>query len=659
MSRSTVDVKRIALAVLLLLAVAGFAAGAVVANTEPSEALNKGRGVGELPLEGRYAISAAMGRELKAYHIEAKGDDLRSTNTAQSLTARFSLEGVEVGTGEGLLRLTLSAWGYGERLRVVEPARPQAVENRVEYRRGLLTEWYVNGPFGLQQGFTVEAAPPGGDGERPLRLSLALGGGLRAGLDQDRRGLVLHRGDGTAVLQYRGLTVTDAGGRQARSWLEVKGDVLLVNVDDKGMRYPLKIDPFIQTAKLTASDGAAGDQLGGSVAESGDVVVVGAPDANSGQGSAYVFVKPGAGWATTSAYTAKLTASDGAANDWFGYSVAVSGDVVVVTALGANSLQGSAYVFVKPGAGWATTSAYTAKLTASDGAANDQFGHSVAVSGDVVVVGAPYDDISANTDQGAAYVFVKPEAGWATTSAYTAKLTASDGAANDWFAWSVAVSGDVVVVGAPENDITAYNNEGSAYVFVKPEAGWATTSAYTAKLTASDRAAGDSFGWSVAVSGDVVVVGAIGANNLQGAAYVFVKPEASWATTSAFSAKLTASDGAANDRFGRSVAVSGDVVVVGAIYDDIGANTDQGSAYVFVKPGAGWATTSAYTAKLTASDGAASDGFGISVAVSGDVVVGASGANNYQGSAYVYLPSPGMFYVIPNRRGGGAVVYLE
>jgi hypothetical protein len=603
MSRSTVDVKRIALAVLLLLAVAGFAAGAVVANTEPSEALNKGRGVGELPLEGRYAISAAMGRELKAYHIEAKGDDLRSTNTAQSLTARFSLEGVEVGTGEGLLRLTLSAWGYGERLRVVEPARPQAVENRVEYRRGLLTEWYVNGPFGLQQGFTVEAAPPGGDGERPLRLSLALGGGLRAGLDQDRRGLVLHRGDGTAVLQYRGLTVTDAGGRQARSWLEVKGDVLLVNVDDKGMRYPLKIDPFIQTAKLTASDGAAGDQLGGSVAESGDVVVVGAPDANSGQGSAYVFVKPGAGWATTSAYTAKLTASDGAANDWFGYSVAVSGDVVVV--------------------------------------------------------GAPYDDISANTDQGAAYVFVKPEAGWATTSAYTAKLTASDGAANDWFAWSVAVSGDVVVVGAPENDITAYNNEGSAYVFVKPEAGWATTSAYTAKLTASDRAAGDSFGWSVAVSGDVVVVGAIGANNLQGAAYVFVKPEASWATTSAFSAKLTASDGAANDRFGRSVAVSGDVVVVGAIYDDIGANTDQGSAYVFVKPGAGWATTSAYTAKLTASDGAASDGFGISVAVSGDVVVGASGANNYQGSAYVYLPSPGMFYVIPNRRGGGAVVYLE
>jgi len=270
MSQFTFHVKRIVLAAILVLAVPVLLAGTVVTKAERSSRSSTGSGVDEIPLEGRYAISAAMGRELKAYHIEADGKDPRSTNTAQSLTARFFAEGVEVRTGKGSLRLTLSAWGYGDRLRAVEPVRPQAVKNRVEYRRGLLTEWYVNGPFGLQQGFTVKAAPPGGaDGHTPLRLSLALGGGLTAGVDQDRRGLVFHGADGTALFQYRGLTVTDAGGRQAQSWLEVKGDVLLVNVDDKGMRYPLKIDPFIQAAKLTTSDGAAYDELGWSVAVSG------------------------------------------------------------------------------------------------------------------------------------------------------------------------------------------------------------------------------------------------------------------------------------------------------------------------------------------------------------------------------------------------------
>ena len=480
MSRFTFNAKRILLGVMLLVAVPVSPVEAVAATPERSPQLNKGRGVEELRLEDRYVISAAMGREFKAYHIEAKGEGLRTTNTAQSLTAGFSPEGVEVRTGEGLLRLTLSAWGYGETLRAVEPVRPQAVENRVEYRRGLLTEWYVNGPFGLQQGFSVEAPPPGGgDGERPLRLSLALGGGLRAELDQDQRGLVLHGRDGTEVLQYRGLTVTDSGGRQARSWLEVRGDLVLMNVDDRGMRYPLTIDPFIQSregVKLTASDGAADDRFGVSVAVSGDVVVVGAYGANGNQGSAYVFVKPVTGQPSMT-QTAKLTASDGAAYDLFGCSVAVSGDVVVVGAYGANGEQGSAYVFVKPPGGWATTSAYTAKLTASDGAGSDYFGHSVAVSGDVVVVGAYGDDIGANLGQGSAYVFVKPPGGWATTSAYTAKLTASDGAAGDGFGVSVAVSGGVVVVGAYGDDIGANDAQGSAYVYLSAEvaAGWSHT----------------------------------------------------------------------------------------------------------------------------------------------------------------------------------------
>ena len=169
---------------------------------------------------------------------------------------------------------------------------------------------------------------------------------------------------------------------------------LIIEVDDHTAVYPLTIDPVIvnEDAKLTASDAAVSDRFGLSVAASGDTVVVGARDDNGVQsGSAYVFVKPGGGWAGPLTEDAKLTASDGAINDKFGFSVAVSGDTVVVGARDDNaplSRTGSAYVFVKPGGGWAGPLTEDAKLTASDGAGDDRFGVSVAVSDDTVVVGA-------------------------------------------------------------------------------------------------------------------------------------------------------------------------------------------------------------------------------------------------------------------------------
>ena len=456
------------------------------------------------------------------------------------------------------------------------------------------------------------------------------------------------RGPGGAeVIRYAGLTVVDADGREAGAWLEIRGKDLIVNVEDHDLRFPLVIDPFIQSGKLTASDGAANDQFGISVSVSGDVLVVGAYSddigGNNNQGSAYVFEKPSTGWADMT-QTAKLTASDGAAGDQFGSSVSVCGDVVVVGAeqnnIGTNNDQGSAYVFVKPATGW-TDMTQTAKLTASDGAAGDNFGRLVSVNGDVVGVGAPKDDIGASVDQGSAYVFVKPGTGWADMT-QTAKLTASDGAADDRFGRGVSVHGDVVVAGAFNADIGANGNQGAAYVYVKPGTGWADMT-QTAKLTASDGAFNDNFGRCVSVSGDTIGVGAsaanIGANGNQGAAYVYVKPGTGWGDMTQ-TAKLTASDGAATDELGRDISVGGDVVVAGANNDKIGANTDQGSAYVFVKPGTGW-TDMTQTAKLTASDGAADDMFGVGVSVHGDVVVAGAlfndiGGKNNQGSAYVF-----------------------
>ncbi|EEH52298.1 uncharacterized protein MICPUCDRAFT_22399, partial [Micromonas pusilla CCMP1545] len=265
---------------------------------------------------------------------------------------------------------------------------------------------------------------------------------------------------------------------------------------------------------------------------------------------------------------AKLVAAD----DKFGYSVSVSGSLIVVGAnydddKGRDS--GSAYVFEK-GADGAVTQ--LAKLTAADGAANDNFGWSVAVSGSLIVVGATYDD-DKGRDSGSAYVFEKGADGAVTQ---LAKLTAADGAANDNFGWSVAVSGSLIVVGATYDDDKG-SSSGSAYVFEKGADGAVTQ---LAKLTAADGAAGDQFGWSVAVSGSLIVAGARyddDKGSSSGSAYVFEKGADGTVTQLA---KFTAADGAAHDYFGRSVAMSGSLIVVGELYDD-DKGSNSGSAHVF------------------------------------------------------------------------------
>ncbi len=287
-----------------------------------------------------------------------------------------------------------------------------------------------------------------------------------------------------------------------------------------------------QEAKLTASNGTVGSYFGDSVASSGNTVVVGAPNTNSLHGSAYVFTEPASGWADMT-QVATLTASDGAACDNFGVSVAINGNTIVVgadTARTGLSSPGAAYVFTMPTAGW-TTMTQTAKLTASDVAASSDFGVSVAVSGNTVVVGS---DAIGNR-QGAAYVFARPAAGW-TNMTQTAKLTASNGVAWDRLGLSVATSGDTVVAGADRNG----SHPGTAYVYVKPAAGWANMTE-TARLTASDSQAQAEFGVSVAASGDTIVVGADNADNFHGAAYVFTKPAAGWKSTTE-TAKLTGSE---------------------------------------------------------------------------------------------------------------------
>jgi hypothetical protein len=265
---------------------------------------------------------------------------------------------------------------------------------------------------------------------------------------------------------------------------------------------------------------------------------------------------------------------------------------------------------------------------AADAAEDDDFGKSVAVDGDTVVIGAPY-----RGNRGAVYVLRTSDGG--ATYVEVAKLTAADASNDDDFGWSVAIKGNTIVVGARGDDDSG-GSSGSVYVFRTSDGG--ATYGQVAKLKAADGATWDSFGESVAIDGDTIVVGADGDNSKRGSVYVFRTSDGG--ATYGQVAKLTADDAAANDQFGYSVAIAGGTVVVGAPnYWTSGS----GSVYVFRTSDGG--ATYAQVAKLTAADAAASDYFGYSVAIDGaTIVVGAQGdddAGSFSGSAYVFRTTNG------------------
>jgi hypothetical protein len=455
--------------------------------------------------------------------------------------------------------------------------------------------------------------------------------------------------------QVRKLTAADgAANNYFGAAVGVAGDRIVVGAwrnrnasVDTGSAYVFErnaggTNAWGQVQKFSATDGASGDQFGSAVAAAGDVIVIGAQyddDLGDSSGSAYVYPVQTTDWNQTR----KLTAADGATNDYFGGAAAVAGDVIVAGAchddVGTNTDQGSIYVFERD-AGGTNAWGQVKKLTASDGSAYDYFGYWVAVAGDVIAVGAVYDDVGTNTDQGSAYVFER-NAGGTNAWEQVKKLTALDGAAEDWFGTAAAAAGDVIVVGACGDDDLG-NASGSAYVFER-NAGGTNAWGQVKKLTALDGAAGDWFGWVVAVAGDVIAVGACYNGGSLGSAYIFER-NAGGANVWGQVKKLVALDGAAGDCFGCSVAVAGDVIAVGACYDD-DLGDMSGSAYVFER-NAGGANAWGQVKKLLAADGAAYDYFGWPVTAAGDVIVVGADADdvhgrNDQGSAYVFERNTG------------------
>ena len=392
--------------------------------------------------------------------------------------------------------------------------------------------------------------------------------------------------------------------------------------------------------KRIASDAQDWDNLGYSVALSGDYAVAGAQGEDGGgtdRGAAYVFERNFGGndnWNQVK----KLTASDAQDGDVFGYSVAIDGDYVVVGAFlehGTGTDRGAAYVFDRNYGGndnWGQV----AKLTASDAGDYDQFGSSVAIDRDYVVVGAFLEDGS-GTNRGAAYVFDRnyPSAdNWGEV----AKLTASDAGDFDQLGRSVGISGDNVVVGAQYEDDVG-TDRGAAYVFNRNQGG-ADNWGEVTKLTASSPENAAYFGCSVAVSGDFALVGANGedgAGTNRGAVYIFERDYGgldNWGEIE----KLTASDVEDGDEFGHSVAIDGDYVVVGVRYED-GGGTSRGAGYIYGR-NYGGADNWGEVMKLTALDAQDQDFFGYSVAISGNyAVVGVAyedGAGINRGAVYIF-----------------------
>jgi hypothetical protein len=389
--------------------------------------------------------------------------------------------------------------------------------------------------------------------------------------------------------------------------------------------------------KIIASDADELDGFGEHLSVRGDVAIVGAwndedtiePVDGFAFGSAYVLRRIDDAWTEEQ----KLLPSDPESEKRFGYDVAVDGDALIVGAVGVDGYTGAVYFYARVGGVWTNEQ----KIQPVSATFIDEVGFAVAIDGDVAIAGAPGDDegCGPGCNSGAAYVFRNVDGTWVDEQ----KLIASDAAFQEQFGHAVAVRGDTVLVTSRTDDDAGIST-GSVWVYRFQDGSWQEVQ----KLNASDAEVGDLFGHSVALGDGVLVVGALQDDDAcpddplcnSGSAYVFRFNGSTWTEE----AKLVASDGAEDDEFGNAVAVDGDYVVVGARWADDACPEDpdcnSGVAYVYHDQNGTWVDEG----KLGASDMAATDYFGVDVAVIGDrALVGSyldDDAGTASGSVYIY-----------------------
>jgi hypothetical protein len=523
-------------------------------------------GLSSLPLSTQGPVSRALG-DSPAYRARSFAGGFTAELPAQHLGVGFTPSGVSVSSGATHLELRLLSIGYGSSLARLGSAAPQARANRVLYARRGLDEWYVSGPLGLEQGFTVQRAPAGRAAE-PLTLALALSGNAHASLSLDRSTITLSH-PGSPSLRYSRLAATDARGRALHGWLSLEGKRVLLRIDARGARYPLKIDPFVQQGpKLIGSE--AKSEFGGSVALSsdGNTALVGGPRDNENKGATWVFTRSGGKWEQQGEklHGTGECCGKGAAQ---GTSVALSSDGNTALIGASNDAgsegenvfgRGAAWVFTRSAGKWTQQGE---RITGAGESGAGQFGDSVALSGDgnTALIGGLAD----NTNVGAAWVFTRSGGNWTQQGA---KLSSGGD-----FGWSVALSedGNTALIGSPGDSFTA----GAAWVYTRSEAKWKQLGG---KLTGKGEVGEGVFGISVALSADAqtALIGGRYDNLQAGAAWVFARFGENWEQQGS---KLTGGGESGKGLFGNSVALSSEAHT--ALIGGPGDSTNIGAAWVF------------------------------------------------------------------------------
>ncbi|MEP4049178.1 MAG: immunoglobulin domain-containing protein [Luteolibacter sp.] len=488
-----------------------------------------------------------------------------------------------------------------------------------------LTQWFENRSEGIEHGFTLDT-PPHGQGE--IEIILEVKGTASpewfSRRDSDTEGVRFVESDGTAVAEYIGLKAWDSSGRTLNAEMMVRGQDIVLRLDDQGARYPITIDPLFVSpqARLTGNSAFIDAYFGDSVSISGDLAIVGSyqEDLPSGAnaGAAYLFARDGATWK----FQVKISAADGGTGDEFGRSTAIDGTTAIVgaprAASSGESNVGSAYVFTQNGAAWEEQ----ASLTFASGQPGDQFGRSVSISGDTVMIGARGRDTAAGTDAGSVSFYLRTETAWGLQQTIDSTVSGEE------FGHAVAIDRDIAIAGAHLSNAGAANQSGRAYVLTRTGSAWTLGPT----LQAPSPSASDEFGYSVAISDNTALIGTLQANS----AYAFIQNSGAWDLERIFSESV--------GLFGVSVAIDGDTAVVGAEYDSTTGGINAGGAFVYTRNTGLWTDQ----AKLEASDSSAFDLFGRSVSVSGNtILVGApyddtSTAIN-AGSAYFFERSAGIW----------------
>jgi len=566
-----------------------------------------------------------LGAADPAYRVTRTGGGFQMTSRSQRLHAAFGRSGVLLSSGAVRVGLSLRAVGYGASLHAVGDATPRSSANRVLYTLPSLEEWYVNGPLGVEQGFTLPRALSR-RATGPLTLAVALSGDARASLGPGGQSITFSAAGG-ATLRYGGLVATDARGRTLRSWLQLERGKLLLRVDARGARYPLRIDPLVQQTELTAAEGSNSGFFGASVALSanGNTALIGAPSVKSLGGTAWVFTRTGSTWTQQGPVLSSEEGEEGEEGEsceageerecGFGRSVALSGDgnTALIGAPRAEEHRGAAWVFTRSGSTW--TRGQKLSIVGESGKDKARFGHSVALSADgkIALIGGSAD----KNLLGAAWVFARSGSVWTQQ----AKLAAAEEPAKGHFGASVALSGEggTALIGGPGAD--------AAWVFTRSGSAWTEQKKLTGEETVG-------FGGSVALSanGDTALVGASDDEGALGAAWVFTRAGAAWSQQGE---KLTGEEEDGPAEFGASAALSADGNT--ALIGGPGDGEHEGASWLFARSGSTWTPQGK---KRVAREESRHGWLGASVALSetgATALVGGPRDNNKTGASWVFV----------------------